>query len=190
MVKNVKKPAKKKTSEKESESTLSRLFKTAAAAFSQAKKEEPKKKNVTRTKPKAGAKAKPHLKVQTSEGSSLDLKQDLVDELVDKGIRSDRYDRRNTDLKKYTRAMSGFCHLVFDPLNPGVHLLSQIAGFLFGIQQTADLDHCLSDGLNIARIHGVDRNVQLGQSVGRRLGVAILDGDAEIRIKRDDAFQI
>lgn len=92
MAKDVKKTTKKKQAEQESESTLSRLFRTAAAAFSKAKEEEPKKKKApSRSKVKASSKGKakgkpkPHIKIEASKGSNLDLKQDLVDELIDKG---------------------------------------------------------------------------------------------------------
>ncbi len=96
---------KKIKKEKKTETALSRLFKTAVSAFSKTRPEESedeeettpaelKARKVT-AKPKTGAKAaatakskaapKPHVKVEVSKGSSLDLKQDLVDELVDKG---------------------------------------------------------------------------------------------------------
>lgn len=99
---------KKVKKEKKSESTLSRIFKTAVSAFS-TKSEEPKSKPKSKAKAsivepktsKAEAKiatkpapqekikgkvpVKAHIKIEASKGSQLDLKQDLVDELVDKG---------------------------------------------------------------------------------------------------------
>ncbi len=96
---------KKIKKEKKTETALSRLFKTAVSAFSKTRTEESENEEETTpaelkarkvtAKPKTGAKAaakakskaapKPHVKVEVSKGSSLDLKQDLVDELVDKG---------------------------------------------------------------------------------------------------------
>lgn len=100
---------KKVKKEKESESALSRIFKTAVSAFT--KSEEPKSKSKAKApkvepkttkaqskaeqkiaakltpeeKAKGKAPQKGHVKIEASKGSQLDLKQDLVDELVDKG---------------------------------------------------------------------------------------------------------
>lgn len=97
---------KKVKKEKKSESALSRIFKTAVSAFTK-QSEEPKSKpkakastvepKTTKTAQKNAAKPaaeektkgkapqKAHIKIEASKGSQLDLKQDLVDELVDKG---------------------------------------------------------------------------------------------------------
>jgi RNA polymerase primary sigma factor len=101
---------KKVKKEKKSESALSRIFKTAVSAFSKPSSEEPKSKQkakASKAEPKAKAdkktSAKPsseektkekekgkapqkgHVKIEPSKGSQLDLKQDLVDDLIDKG---------------------------------------------------------------------------------------------------------
>jgi RNA polymerase primary sigma factor len=95
---------KKMKKDKKTENPLHRLLKTAVSAFSKSKyDEEPEDEEIVPVKvksakktavPKAASKgktklvSKPHVKVEASKGSNLDEKQELVDELVDKGRRN------------------------------------------------------------------------------------------------------